>query len=246
MKKFDDLFKMSPEDTKKFYHDLTTKHLTTDFYQITADCMDPKQQSIIILEPSQVEDNMSKNLIKSTYYNDIKSVNSLNKNYQYKIDKPADDQPVIILKEQENKKDPDDQVKIRQVIPFNLWLGFTLPMAISTPHILPDALAQQLNPFIHQYAEHLLLNWINIPWLLSYRIANPDISLDSLIDHSISQYQIDLFNEGLDISFDIAQKKDESQFITFLNSQTWPQVTNFQPSTDAHFYQLQINRQNEH
>lgn len=241
MKQLDDLFKMTPQDTKKFYHDLTTKHLTTDFYQITADCMDPKQQSVIVLEPGQITDPASKDLIKSTYYNDIKTINSLNPNYQYPHQIPDDDQPIIIFQEKNNQK---DQVKVRQVIPFNLWLGFSLPIAVNHPHILSDALSQKMNPYIHLYAEHLLLNWINIPWLLSYKIEHPDITLDNLLDHSIKEYQIKLFNEGLDVNFNLLQKKDEQQFKTFLISQKWPKVTSLQPSSLAHFYRLQINRGN--
>lgn len=232
---------MTPQDTKKFYHDLTTKHLTIDFYQITADCMDPKQQSVIILEPGQITDPASKDLIKSTYYNDIKTINSLNPNYQYPHQNPNDDQPVIIFQEKNNQ---DDQIKVRQVIPFNLWLGFSLPIVINSPHILSDALSQKINPYIHLYAEHLLLNWINIPWLLSYKIEHPDITLDNLLNHSIKEYQIKLFNEGLDIDFNLLQKKDEQQFKTFLTSQNWPKVTNLQSSSLAHFYRLQINRGN--
>lgn len=238
MQQLDQLFQMSLEDTKKFYHDLTQKHLASDFYQITADCMDPKQQKIIILELNQVDDQISKDLIKSTYYNDLKTINSLNKEYHYKKEDLDENTPVIILKEN-NKK--DDQVKIQQVIPFNLWLGFTLPIAINNPHILPDALSQKLDPFIHQYAEHLLLNWINIPWLLFYKIKNPDTVLEDLLEHSLSKYQIDLFNEGLDISFDISQKKDQVLFQTFLSSQTWPASTTFQEAPNTHFYQLKIN-----
>lgn len=241
MKQLDDLFKMTHQDTKKFYHDLTTKHLTIDFYQITADCMDPKQQSVIILEPGQITDPASKDLIKSTYYNDIKTINSLNPNYQYPHQNPNDDQPVIIFQEKNNQ---DDQIKVRQVIPFNLWLGFSLPIVINSPHILSDALSQKMNPYIHLYAEHLLLNWINIPWLLSYKIEHPDITLDNLLNHSIKEYQIKLFNEGLDIDFNLLQKKDEQQFKTFLTSQNWPKVTNLQSSSLAHFYRLQINRGN--
>ena len=236
---FDQLFQLPHNELQKFYNDLTIKHLASDFYQITADAMDPKQQSIIILEPAHIEQSTSQDIIYEIYQESISTINQLSPEYDYPTEIKDEHQPLIIFQET-NTKDKE-AVKVQQVIPFNLWLGFTLPVAIQNPHLLKEAMLKKIDPFIHLYAENLLINWLNLPWLIYYQLNHPDLSLNQILDHSLSQYQISLFDTGLNLDFDLNLKKDQEQFKNFLNSLNFPKVVKF-GNSDHHLFQLQINR----
>lgn len=233
----DSLLNMPIKELQKFYQDLI-KHSKNDFYQITADCMDPHLQSIIILEPQMIKEEASQDVIFQSYQNSIKTINSLNPDYHYPKQIQDETKPIIIFKEKENSQ--HDEIKVQQVIPFNLSLGFSLPIALNNPHILKDPLMQQVTPLVKIYVEHLLLNWLNLPWLIYYRLNHSDITVDKLYDHSLNQYQIILFDEGLTVAFDLNQNEDQEQFNVFLKDLMLPTICQFSPD-QQHFLKLKIN-----
>lgn len=231
----DELFKLSPQDQRQLYQDLTQKYLTEDFYKITADFMDPHQQTIIVQEPHKIEDQKSKELIKTSYTSSIDTINAMSPKYHYKTQISDESLPIIIITEPTT---PDKhELKIRQVVPFNLWLGFSLPIMINEPHLLESGLTKRLDPLIHQYVESLLINWLNLPWLLKYKLNNPDTNLDQLYQHSLVNYQIQKFNQDLTLTFKL---NDDhllfSQFVTELNLPKVISIKNLKPC----HYQLQI------
>ena len=98
-------------------------------------------------------------------------------------------------------------------------------------------LTKRLDPLIHQYVESLLINWLNLPWLLKYKLNNPDTNLDQLYQHSLVNYQIQKFNQDLTLTFKL---NDDhllfSQFVTELNLPKVISIKNLKPC----HYQLQI------
>lgn len=231
------LFELSSEEQRKLYQDLTLKYLSEDFYKITADFMDPHQQTIIVQEPQKIEDPDSKALIKQTYISSIDAINSMNPKYHYADQIMDESLPIIIITEPTT---PDKhELKVRQVLPFNLWLGFSLPIMINEPHLLESGLTKRLNPQIHQYTESLLINWLNLPWLLKYKLNHPDVSIDELYRHSLTNYQIQQFNQDLTITFKL--NADHLLFSQFLTELKLPKVISINILKPCH-YQIQIQQ----
>lgn len=231
------LFELSSKEQRKLYQDLTQKYLSEDFYKITADFMDPHQQTIIVQEPQKIEDPDSKALIKQTYISSIDAINSMNPKYHYDDQITDESLPIIIITEPTT---PDKhELKVRQVLPFNLWLGFSLPIMINEPHLLESGLTKQLNPQIHQYTESLLINWLNLPWLLKYKLNHPDVSIDELYQHSLANYQIQQFNQDLTITFKL--NADHLLFSQFLTELKLPKVISINVLKPCH-YQIQIKQ----
>ena len=231
------LFELSPQDQRNLYHDLTQKYLTEDFYKITADFMDPHQQTIIVQEPQKIEDQNSKELIKQSYVSSIDTINAMSPKYHYKQTIKDESLPIIIITEPTT---PDKhELKVRQVIPFNLWLGFSLPIMINEPHLLESGLTKRLNPQIHQYTESLLINWLNLPWLLKYKLNNPDTTIDELYRHSLVNYQIQQFNQNLTVTFKL--NDDHLLFSQFLTELKLPKVISISVLKPCH-YQIQIKQ----
>lgn len=231
------LFELSPQDQRNLYHDLTQKYLTEDFYKITADFMDPHQQTIIVQEPQKIEDQNSKKLIKQSYASSIDTINAMSPKYHYADQITNESLPIIIITEPTT---PDKhELKVRQVIPFNLWLGFSLPIMINEPHLLESGLTKRLNPQIHQYTESLLINWLNLPWLLKYKLNNPDTTIDELYRHSLVNYQIQQFNQDLTVTFKL--NDDHLLFSQFLTELKLPKVISISVLKPCH-YQIQIKQ----
>lgn len=231
------LFELSPQDQRNLYHDLTQKYLTEDFYKITADFMDPHQQTIIVQEPQKIEDQNSKELIKQSYVSSIDTINAMSPKYHYKRNIKDESLPIIIITEPTT---PDKhELKVRQVIPFNLWLGFSLPIMINEPHLLESGLTKRLNPQIHQYTESLLINWLNLPWLLKYKLNNPDTTIEELYRHSLVNYQIQQFNQDLTVTFKL--NDDHLLFSQFLTELKLPKVISISVLKPCH-YQIQIKQ----
>lgn len=231
------LFELSSKEQRKLYQDLTQKYLSEDFYKITADFMDPHQQTIIVQEPQKIEDPDSKALIKQTYISSIDAINSMNPKYHYDDQITDESLPIIIITEPTT---PDKhELKVRQVLPFNLWLGFSLPIMINEPHLLESGLTKRLNPQIHQYTESLLINWLNLPWLLKYKLNHPDVSIDELYQHSLANYQIQQFNQDLTVTFKL--NADHLLFSQFLTELKLPKVISISVLKPCH-YQIQIKQ----
>ena len=231
------LFELSPQDQRNLYHDLTQKYLTEDFYKITADFMDPHQQTIIVQEPQKIKDQNSKKLIKQSYVSSIDTINAMSPKYHYEQTIKDESLPIIIITEPTT---PDKhELKVRQVIPFNLWLGFSLPIMINEPHLLESGLTKRLNPQIHQYTESLLINWLNLPWLLKYKLNNPDTTIDELYRHSLVNYQIQQFNQDLTVTFKL--NDDHLLFSQFLTELKLPKVISISVLKPCH-YQIQIKQ----
>lgn len=231
------LFELSPQDQQNLYHDLTQKYLTEDFYKITADFMDPHQQTIIVQEPQKIEDQNSKKIIKQSYVSSIDTINAMSPKYHYANQITDESLPIIIITEPTT---PDKhELKVRQVIPFNLWLGFSLPIMINEPHLLESGLTKRLNPQVHQYTESLLINWLNLPWLLKYKLNNPDTTIDELYRHSLVNYQIQQFNQDLTVTFKL--NDDHLLFSQFLTELKLPKVISISVLKPCH-YQIQIKQ----
>lgn len=231
------LFELSSKEQRKLYQDLTQKYLSEDFYKITADFMDPHQQTIIVQEPQKIEDPDSKALIKQTYISSIDAINSMNPKYHYDDQITDESLPIIIITEPTT---PDKhELKVRQVLPFNLWLGFSLPIMINEPHLLESGLTKRLNPQIHQYTESLLINWLNLPWLLKYKLNHPDVSINELYRHSLANYQIQQFNQDLTVTFKL--NEDHLLFSQFLTELKLPKVISINVLKPCH-YQIQIKQ----
>lgn len=236
----DDLFKMDHKNLQLFFNDLNNK-LENDFYNLTADCSDPKTQSIIILKPKEITNKASKAVVIESYENTINTINRLNEKYNY----PKtlnDDQTIIIIKEQQQKN--KNVTTIRQVVPFNLWLSFALPESLKEPHLTQDGLINKINPNIHEYAAQLLTNWLGIPWLVYFQIQQNDepLSPQKLHEHEFKDYKIILFNKSLILNFNLLNNKDQTSFNKFINKLKLPSFIEINDLNEQEQqYQLKIN-----
>ena len=110
---------------------------------------------------------------------------------------------------------------------------------INEPHLLESGLTKRLNPQIHQYTESLLINWLNLPWLLKYKLNNPDTTIDELYRHSLVNYQIQQFNQDLTVTCKL--NDDHLLFSQFLTELKLPKVISISVLKPCH-YQIQIKQ----